>query len=91
MIAGESFEEGNNVAVYKFTTTPIENNNEEINAKWYKMTRGLKETQEKFRIKHQNDRASLFMQFLILFDRYFKASIRNTVSSYSSRNLETYF
>lgn len=74
---GETFDSGD-VAVYKFTT-PIENNNEEINAKWYKVTRSAKENQEKFRIKQQNERASIFMQFLILFNRNFKASIRNTV------------
>lgn len=67
--------------MYKFTTTPIENNNDEINGKWYKMTRASKENPDKFRSKQQNERASLFMQFLVLFNRYFKASIRNTVSS----------
>lgn len=58
----------------------MENNNDEMNAKWYKVTRGSKESQEKFRIKHHNERACLFMQFLILFNRNFKASIRNTVN-----------
>lgn len=77
--------------MYKFTTTPIENNNEEINAKWYKMTRTQKETQDKFRIKQQNERASIFMQFFILFNRYFKASIRNTVSSSLKKYLKNFF
>lgn len=65
------------MAVYKFNA--IENNNEEIAGKKYKIKRGSKGT-DKFQIKQQSERASVFMQFLILFDRNFKASIRNAVS-----------
>lgn len=66
------------MAVYKFGN--VDNNNEEINGKRYRISRGSKDDGSKFRIKNQNERASLFMQFLILFNRNFKASIRNAVS-----------
>lgn len=74
---GGSFDDGK-VAVYKFNT--LDNNNEEINAKRYRISRGSKDDGTKFRIKNQSERASVLMQFLILFNRNFKASIRNAVS-----------
>lgn len=63
--------------MYKFGA--VENNNEEISVKRYRISRGSKDSTEKFRIKHESERATLFMQFLVLFDRNFKASIRNVV------------
>lgn len=66
------------VAVYKFGA--IENNNEEIAGKRNKKSRNLKDNDDKFRMKDETERASMFMQFLILYGRNFKASIRNKVS-----------
>lgn len=78
---GEHFDDAK-VAVYNFTT--IDNNNEEMSSKRYRISRGSKDEGTKFRIKGQNERASLFMQFLILYNRNFKASIRNAVSLMSN-------
>lgn len=64
--------------MYKFGA--VENNNEEITVKRYRISRGSKDSEEKFRMKDVTERAGLFMQFLILFGRNFKASIRNVVS-----------
>lgn len=36
-------------------------------------------TESKFHVDNPNQAASLFMQFIVLFGRYFKASIRNRV------------
>lgn len=77
LFSGENYD-GAKVAVYKFGA--VENNNEEITVKRYKISRGSKDSAEKFRIKEATDRATLFMQFIVLFDRNFKASIRNVVS-----------
>ncbi|XP_031638739.1 ATP-binding cassette sub-family G member 4 [Contarinia nasturtii] len=78
--AGENFDNGK-VAVYKFGT--VDNNNEDINVKRYRISRGSKDDGRKFRIKNPNERASIFMQFLILFERNFKASIRNAFLIYA--------
>lgn len=61
----------------------MDNNNEEVNGKRYRIPRGSKDDGNKFRIKNQSERASILMQFLVLFDRNFKASIRNLVSKES--------
>lgn len=78
-IADASFDDdGSKIAVYKFGT--VENNNEEvINSRRYRISRGSKDNGTKFRMKDATERASLLMQFLILYDRNFKASIRNAV------------
>lgn len=64
--------------MYKFSA--VENNNEELTAKQYKVAKEPKKSGKKFRIDLQIERASLFMQFIILYNRNFKASIRNAVS-----------
>lgn len=58
----------------------MDNNNEEMTSKRYRISRGSKDEGTKFQMKTQNERASLFMQFLVLYNRNFKASIRNAVS-----------
>ncbi|XP_055314826.1 ATP-binding cassette sub-family G member 1 [Sitodiplosis mosellana] len=78
--SGGSFD-GGKVAVYKFNT--MDNNNEEMNVKRYRISRGSKDDGTKFRIKNQSERASVLMQFLVLFDRNFKASIRNAFLIYA--------
>lgn len=83
-LTGGSFDD-EKVAVYKFSA--VENNNEEVSAnnqnvaaKTYEISKESKNSGKKFRIDAQTDRASIFMQFLVLYNRNFKASIRNTVS-----------
>lgn len=92
-LTGASFDD-EKVAVYKFSA--VENNNEEVStndqnvsAKTYKISKESKNSEKKFRIDAQTDRASIFMQFLVLYNRNFKASIRNTVSD-SHRFINTF-
>lgn len=73
------------MAVYKFNAVENENENEneneEISGKQYKVSKKeSKKSGKKFRMDIETERASIFLQFLILYGRNFKASMRNMVS-----------
>lgn len=69
------------ITIYQFD---VENECDQIANKPCK-TRKQKPT--KFRMKKDHEGASLFMQFLVLFSRNFKASSRNMVSFFISQSL----
>lgn len=65
------------ITVYEFDT--VNNNNGDLDGKRYKEVRAVKDKNKKFRMERFDEGASLFMQFVVLFDRNFKASSRNAV------------
>lgn len=65
------------ITVYEFDT--VNNNMDDLDNKQYKEYQTVKDNGKKFRMKNCNEGASLFMQFIVLFDRNFKASSRNAV------------
>lgn len=67
------------LTVYEFDT---ENNNVDSSPhSEYKVARSIKDDNKKFRMAKCNEGASVLKQFIVLFDRNFKASSRNAVNN----------
>lgn len=71
------------VTVYEFT------NADDVTAQKIQEIRDAKAATGKFRMEKQSEHASLLMQFLVLYDRYFKACSRNTVSFLSPKSMRS--
>lgn len=67
-----------NVTVYEFVN---KNNNDDVIIKKFKEIQEVKAATGKFRMEKHTENATLLMQFFVLFDRNFKASSRNRVST----------
>lgn len=65
------------IKIYQFDT--VNNNNDEATIEEKKISSRELKTSKKFRMEKHSEGASLFMQFVVLFDRNFKASSRNAV------------